>query len=117
MTAATELRALLVANGTLTALVGNRIRANRAEQSDIRPFVVFTRVDTQNEFGLDGSRQASKQVFEVQAWADTRATADAVTAAIEAVFIAADRAFAGPVDGYDADLDMEASSLTVDWWD
>lgn len=117
MTAATDLRALLVADAPLTALVGARIRANRAEQSDVRPFVVFTRVDTQNEFGLDGSRLASKQVFEVQAWADTRASADAVTAAIEAVFIAADRAFAGPVDGYDADLDMEASSLTVDWWD
>jgi hypothetical protein len=114
---ATALRALLVADAPLTALVGTRIRANRAEQSDTRPFVVFTRVDTQNEFGLDGSRLASKQVFEVQAWADTRASADAVTAAIETVLIADDRAFVGPVDGYDADLDLEASSLTVDWWD
>jgi len=52
MTAATDLRALLVADGALSALVGTRIRANRAEQGDTRPFVVFTRVDTPNGLGL-----------------------------------------------------------------
>ena len=117
MSASTDLRALLVGSAGVTALVGQRVRFERAEQTDVRPYVVLQLTDTENEYSLSGALLASKAILTAQCWADTRVAADAVAAAVKAVCIAHQRAVAGPLGEYLADLDLEAAVLTVDWWD
>ena len=117
MSAETDLRAALAGNAGLTALVSTRIVADRMEEGVGRPFVVFARVATENHQSLDGTLLASKAVFEVQCWADTRASAEAVANAVEVVLLADHRPVINRVSGYDSDLDLEATLLTVDWWD
>ena len=117
MSSETDLRALLVANGTLTALVSTRIVSDRMEQAAARPFVVFSRVQTENNYGLDGTLLAARVVFDVQCWADTRSSAEAVANAVDAVLLANQRAVLSRTSGYDGDLDLEATLLSVEWWD
>lgn len=117
MSAGTDLRALLVATGAITALVGQRIAADRIEQAAARPFVVFTRTATDRARGLDGTLHGVKTTFELQAWADTRTAADAVGDAVEAAIETAQHTVLNRSSGYDADLDLEATILTIDWWD
>lgn len=117
MSMESDLRALLVAYAPLAALVSTRIAADRIEQGAIRPFVVYTRTGTEPVQTLDGTLHASKSTFDVQCWADTRAAAEAAADAIQAALVADFRAIVGRASGYDADLDLEATVISVDWWD
>jgi hypothetical protein len=118
MSAESDLRALLVANAGVTALVGQRVAADRIEQSAARPFVVFTRTGSEPQLCLDGVVLKTRVTLDVQAWADTRlaadAVADAVTAAVRGV---SSQTVADRVSSYDSDLDLEAAVLTVQWWE
>lgn len=117
MSMESDLRALLVAYAPLTALVSTRIAADRIEQGAIRPFVVYTRTATEPVQSLDGAVHANKATFDVQCWADTRTSAEQVADAIQAALVADARAIVGRASGYDADLDLEATVISVDWWD
>jgi hypothetical protein len=117
MSAETELRALLVADSALVALVGTRIAADRIEQGAARPFVVFTRASTEYVLALDSSVAATKAIFEVQCWGDTRVSIEAVADAVSRIFTADARALSERSSGYDAELDLEATTFIVDWWD
>lgn len=117
MSMESDLRALLVAYAPLTALVSTRIAADRIEQGAARPFVVYTRTGTEPVQTLDGTLHASKATFDVQCWADTRTAAEAVADAIQAALVADARAIVGRASGYDADLDLEATVISIDWWD
>jgi len=117
MSAESELRALLVATAGVTALVGTRVRAERAEQSDARPFVVFSRTGTDIEQSLFDEVLGTKAVFEVACWADNRASAEAVADAVQTALVADHRAINSRAGGYDGDLDLEVAVLSVDWWD
>lgn len=122
MSAETEFRAACIDTGTasgaaLAALVSTKVSADRIEQGTARPFVVFTRVDTEHAHGLDGTLHGSKAVLEVQVWADTRASAEAVADAVEAVVLAQAQLVIRRVAAYDGDLDFEATLLTVEWWE
>jgi hypothetical protein len=116
MSAETDLRALLVGASAITALVGQRIAADRIEQGAARPFIVFTRTGTERSRCLDGTISAVKATFELQVWADTRLAADAVADAIETVIETDQQFVLGRSTGYDGELDLEASILTIDWW-
>jgi methylaspartate ammonia-lyase len=117
MSADTDLRALLAGTSAITALVSTRIVADRMEEGAVRPFVVFSRVATEHQYGLDGTVHASRATFDVQCWADTRISAEAVADAIETVLATNQRPVLSRVSGYDAELDLEATLLTVEWWD
>lgn len=117
MSAETALRALLAADSATAALVSTRIAADRIEQGATRPFVVFTRVATENEYGLNGTLHAAKCVFDVQCWGDTRVSVQAVADAVQAALEADYRAVTARANGYDGELDLEAVTLSVDWWD
>lgn len=118
MSAETELRALLVADSAVAALVGTRVSADRAEQGAAMPFVVFGRTSTQPVQCLDGSVLLSAVSIDVQCWANTRAgadaLADAVTAAIRGV---PQQSVPGRAGVYDTDLDAHGTVLNVNWWD
>lgn len=118
MSAETALRAALVADATVAGLVSDRVRAERAEEDDARPFVVYTRVSSEPFAALAGPVLATRVTLEVQCWADTRAgaeaLADAVTAAVRAI---PPHRVSNRGSGFDADLDVEAAILTVEWWE
>ena len=119
MSLETDLRALLVAAGSVTALVGTRISADRIEQGAARPFIVFARTETPAEpaRALNGTVHGGERaVFELQVWADTRLAADAAAAAVTTVLEAANQLVTNRTATSDGDLDLEATVLTVDWW-
>lgn len=117
MSAEIQLRALLVASAPVTALVGTRVSADRAEQGAAMPFLVFARTGTQPVQFLDGSVPLSQASIDVQCWAETRAgadaLADAVTTAIRGVVR---QTVPGRAAVYDTDLDAHGTILNVNWW-
>jgi hypothetical protein len=115
MSAATSLQALLLSTSGVTALCGTRIASDRMEQGAARPFIVYTGSD-EPQRSLDGSVHGTRTTFEIQCWADTRASADALAAAVKAVLDANHQYTTGPAGGYDGELDLEAAVLTCDWW-
>jgi hypothetical protein len=117
MSAETDLRAFLAADAPLAALVGNRISADRLQQGVARPFVVFVRSSTDRQRGLDGTVFASRVTFDIQAWADTRIAATQVADAVQTALETA-HYFEVSRDGLsDQDLDIEADTLSFDWWE
>lgn len=111
-----DLQALLLAAPAVTAMVGTRIAADRVEQGVSRPFIVYTRTATERSQALDGTLHSDRATFAVQCWGDTRlqaqAVADAVTIAIESEH----HVVLTMESGYDGDLDLEAATLSIDWW-
>lgn len=118
MSAETALRALLIASAPVTTLVGQRIASDRIEQGATRPFIVYTRTASDPLIAIDGTVYATNVAIDLQCWADTRleaeAVADAVTAAIRAT---SPQLVSGRSGGYDADLDLEVASLSIEWWE
>ena len=117
MSAVTDLRALLLADAAVAALVGTRISADRITQGAGRPFIVFARTDTKRDKTLDGSVVSVLVSFDVQCWADTRLVADQVADAVQAAIERADQDISSRSSVYEDDLDFEGESLAVDWWD
>jgi hypothetical protein len=118
MSAETELRAALIAATPVTALTGTRIASDRIDQGAARPFVVFTRTASEPFGSIDGVVLKTLVSLDVQAWADTRASADAVADAVTAAIRATpSQTVSGRSSGYDSELDLEATLLTVQWWE
>ena len=112
----TALRALLAAHAPLVTQVGTRVHADRAEQGTPKPFVVFSTAQTDIQRGLDGTEFGRTVMFEIQCWGDTRAQVEQVGDAVEAALAADHRYSQSRSGGYDAELDMEATLITVEWW-
>lgn len=118
MSAETDFRAALIADGAVSALVGTRIATDRIEQGAARPFVVFSRAATLPITDVAGTLLISQVTLDVQCWADTRLQADAVADAVsDAVRSITTQQVTERSSVYDADLDMEGVQLTVEWWD
>lgn len=117
MSAETALRTLLLADGPTAALVATRVTADRVEQTAARPFIVFTRTGTERSKGLDGTVLGVRATLQVETWADTRVSAEAVADAMEAAIEGAHQFVVNRGAGFDPDLDLESTVLTVDWWD
>ena len=117
MSAETDFRALLLATGAVTALVGSRIAASRIEQGAVRPFVVFSRSATERSVGLDGTVHGVRATLDVQCWADTRVAAQTLADAVQAAVESAHHFCTARTDGYDPELDLESDLLTIDWWE
>lgn len=117
MSAETQLRALLIADPAVAALVGDRVSADRIEQGASRPFVVFVRTATDRVRGLDGTLHGVKATFDVQVWADTRQAATDVSDAVQDALETDYHYVITRDSGADADLDIEMSSLVVDFWE
>jgi hypothetical protein len=116
MTAMADLRALLVADSGVTSLVAQRVRFERAEETDELPYVVLLLADTENTYSLAGDLVAAKSVLQAQCWATSQVQAAAIAAAVSAVCLADRREVAGPAGEYVPDLGLEGAILTIDWW-
>ena len=118
MSAETDLRTLLLATTAVTALVGTRVAADRIEQGSTRPFVVFSRTGTTPYETIDKQLLASQVALDVQCWADTRAQADAVANAVAAAVRGTPTQMVlQRSSAYDSELDLEATMLSVEWWE
>lgn len=127
MSVETDLYALLTADaGVQAALaaslaaagdeIGDRFAADRIEQDTTRPFAVFTRTSTEKQEGLDGTVFAERVVLELQVWADKRLDADALADVCQAALDEAGHSVTGRASGFDGELGLEATVLTVEWW-
>lgn len=120
MSAEADFVTLMKATSAVTALIGSgnsaRIAADRIEQGVVRPFIVYTRGATDDFQSLDGTIHDSKVTLEVQIWADTRSSAEAVADAVQTAVRGGNQTVSGRVGGYDGELDLEAAVLTVEWW-
>ncbi len=121
MSAETDLRAALVAHAALTALVGQRIAQNSVPEGATLPFVVFSAQHSPVEV-LWGPAPADDVSFTLECWAKTALMADAVADAAVAALAASATAqgaaatMLSRASGYDAELGLDATVLTVSWW-
>lgn len=117
MSAETDLRALLLADPAVAALVGTRVAAYVMPADAPMPFVVFGRTGTANVECLDGESLGAACAFELQIWAPDRATttqvADAVEAALRASPLVDVQARSG---GFDEELGKEMETIALTLW-
>lgn len=119
MSIETDFRALLAADAGLAALVADRITQNVMRVGAAPPFVVFTAShDITNN--LQGVLVQDQCALTVECWAASSAAADQVADAVQAALASAPPA-AGVVvlsrqSGYDAEADLHATVLSVEWW-
>lgn len=125
MSAEADLRSDLLAHAPLVAMIATnstkRVAADKVEAGIARPFIVFTRRETDPITTLDGVKHGAKVFFELQCWGDTRASAEALADAAEAALAASTREpFGIPSEdrssAYDGELDLECVVLGVEWW-
>lgn len=117
MSAETALRAALLAAPSVTALVGQRVVADRAEQGAPLPFAVFTRTATEPYTTIDGALLGSRTAIELQCWADSRASAEALADACQAAVRAANQLVVNRSASTDPNLDLQAAILAVEWFE
>jgi hypothetical protein len=115
MSAKSELYDALNADAALAALVEERIYPDAVPQGVALPAVVYT-AQAFPEYGLDSSVLAERTAFTIGCWGATRASADAVAAAVKAVLAGLDLTPAGPQDAYDPEVGAYSSTLEVDFW-
>ena len=116
MSAETEFRAVLAGYAGLTALVSTRIAQNSIEQGAALPYVVFSS-QQQPTHGLNNTLLATQVTFATECWADTAAAADAVADQVLAALAAQGVVHTARVSGFDPELGLDATVLTVEWWD
>jgi hypothetical protein len=119
MSAETDFRTLLAAHPGLSALVGPRVSENAVPEGAELPFVAFT-ARHELTHNLLGELMADQCVFTVQCWARSSAVAAAVAAQVLLAVEGADPDRGAVVlsteGGYDQELKLDASILTVEWW-
>lgn len=117
MSIETELRALLVADSTVTALVSGRVSADNIEQTADRPFVVYRRTDTERQYTLSGELAGTMATVLVQCWGESRLQADEVADACEVCFLLHQRPTTAREADSDPELDLYVTQFAVTWWE
>lgn len=121
MSAEADLRTALVAHAPLVALVGPRVVQNGIEVGADLPYIVFTAQHAPS-LNLFGTALCNEVTFTVECWDRTAVGADAVADAAIAALVA----FAPAVNaaaltsrgsGFDGDLGLDATVLSVSWWE
>lgn len=117
MTVEADLRTLLVGDTAVAALVVDKVSADRVEQGATRPFIVYTRTETDRQKTLDGTVVGVLVTLSLECWGDNRVQAAAVAEAAEAALELAHHTVANRDSGHDPDLDLMQAQLTVQWWE
>jgi hypothetical protein len=115
VSAETDFRAVLAAAVAVTTLVGTRIAANAVQQGVAKPFIAFSSAH-ELDLALDNTVLGDKVTFSVECWGETAASAAAVADAAEGALRAAGYVVTARSTGYDADLGLDATVLTVERW-
>jgi hypothetical protein len=65
-----ELRAFLIADAAVAALVGERVYPAPAPQNSLMPFVTFQRISATREYTLAGPAGLAGVLMQIDCWAD-----------------------------------------------
>lgn len=116
MSAEQSVRDILVASGPLVAVVpATRISLDAVAQSLPRPYIVLSKQPVQTTFGLDNTVLARTSPIDIQCIGISRVNAVAVRELVEAALLGAGLPWSGSTAGYDAENDLEAEVVSVDW--
>ena len=115
-----DFRAALVAHAPLVAVVGDNIEQNGVDTDTPVPYVVFT---TSHDItsGLDGTPLVDQATISVECWGASALEADQVADLVVAALVAhappANCAtLTGRATGYDGDIGLDATVLSLEWW-
>jgi Protein of unknown function (DUF3168) len=114
MSAETAFRARLVAYGPLAALVGDRVVQNGIAEGAPVPYVIFTTNHDETR-GLDGTLLADEVTISAECWGASALEADAVADQVQAA-LGSGSAVLSRANGFDADQGLDATVLSIDWW-
>ena len=115
-----DFRAALVAHAPLVALVGDRVEQNGVELGTALPYVVYTTTHTPT-LTLLGEVAIDEVAFQCECWSTTAMGADIVADAVIAALVAhAPLINAATMlsrgTGFDGDLGLDATVLTISWY-
>lgn len=116
MSAETDLYAALSGRAGLTALVSLRIYPDAIPEGDALPAVVYQRASTDPVTTIGGSTMAESVRFEISAWADTRASAEAVADQVSSAVSGSGNPFTDRTSGFDGECGLYAVTVSCDWW-
>jgi hypothetical protein len=114
VSAESDFRALLAAAAGVTSLVSTRIAQNSVPENSAFPLIVFTALHNPT-YGLDDTLLDDEVTFEVQCWAETSLVADQVADAVDTA-LGTQAVVTARASGYDQELGMDGSILTIQWW-
>lgn len=92
MSIGTWLRALLIADPAVSALVGDRVHALQLPRGGALPALKYQRISGERVRGLSGPHGQAHPRMQIDAYADSHAAAEAVADAVEAAL----DGYAGP---------------------
>lgn len=119
MSIETDFRALLAGDAGVAALVADRVTQNVMRVGATPPFVVFSASHNATH-NLEGVLVQDQCALTAECWAATSAAADQVADAVVAALAGAPGpaavAVVGRQSGFDAEADLHATVLTVEWW-
>lgn len=118
MSAESALTSVLLAASAVTAIAGQRIRSDKADETDAQPLVVFSRTGSEPTVALDGTHLRTRVALDVQCWAQTRTAADSLADAVStAIRAQTSQAVVGRAGAYDPEVGAHVSVLNVLWWE
>lgn len=121
MSVESDLRDSLLSHAPLAALVQGRIRPDKVEKGEARPYIVYL-VKRTPQHTLDNVVRTTLYEFRMQCWADKREDAEDVADALEAALAASalEPPNGIPVDERfvlaEHDLDMEGTEVAFTLW-
>lgn len=116
MSAEAELRAVLTAHAPLMAVVpASRIAIDAVPQDGDRPFIAFSTQAAEPTFGLSNALLGTVTSIDIQIVGANRAQAIAIRELVQSALLAAGWPWVRSTAGYDAENDLEAEVVSVNW--
>jgi hypothetical protein len=116
VSAETQLRAALLAHAPLVAVVpAASISIDAVLPTAARPYIAFSKQSTTRDLGLGNALLGTTTTLDVQCIGNSRAQAIQVAELVVAALDAAGQPSEQASAGYDADNDIEAEVVTVNW--
>lgn len=116
MSAESDLRAALLAHAPLVAAVpAARISIDAAAQDQPRPYIVFSVQTAEPTWGLGNALLGVVTSIDIQIVGRTRAESIAVRELVQDALLAAGWPWVRTTAGYDAENDIEAEVVSVNW--
>lgn len=116
MSVETELRALLLANAPLLAIIpANRISVDTAAVEQPRPYIVFAVQSGEPVFGLDNSFLGETVTIDLQIVGSTRNNAVVIREAVKAALLAGGVPWSGTSSAFDPENGLEAEIINLQW--
>lgn len=116
------LRVALLAYPPLVVLVGDRVAQNGVELGVALPYIVFSAQHAPTMGLLDSVPMINQVTFSLECWSASAVEADAVADAVLAALLSqappnAAATLLARGSGFDGDLGLDATVLSVEWWD